>query len=266
MERKEFIKVVGIGVLGMTVAPAAYARGFKKRSDYKTCKEAWDSLCGNIGKTYKTDCFTYVHPFSKTTNVLIYGDSISIKYGYKVREELDGKANVIRLFKNGGSSHDFIPNMNKMNETMFQPHLKKGWKFNWDLIHFNVGLHDLKYLKGKHLNKAGTQVSTIDIYQKNLDGICRYLKSNYPKAKLIFATTTPVPANAKGRFKGDSIKFNMAALEVLRNHPEIVINDLYAYTFPHMEEWAQEPGNVHYNELGFTNQGIEVARVIRKYL
>tara|TARA_R110002072_G_scaffold29258_2_gene92856 strand:+ start:52762 stop:53025 length:264 start_codon:yes stop_codon:yes gene_type:complete len=83
---------------------------------------------------------------------------------------------------------------------------------------------------------------------------------------LVFATTTPVPPNAKGRFEGDSIKFNKAALEVLAKHPEIVINDLYAFTLPNIDEWAQEPGNVHYNELGFSQQGKEVARIINENL
>ena len=83
---------------------------------------------------------------------------------------------------------------------------------------------------------------------------------------MVFATTTPVPLNAKGRYDGDSVKFNKAALEVLTKHPEIVINDLFTYTKPHHDKWAQEPGNVHYNELGFNQQGKEVARIITENL
>ena len=145
-------------------------------------------------------------------------------------------------------------------------YLRKGWNFKWDLIHFNVGLHDLKYLRGKHLDKNGEQVSSIGVYKENLEKICKYLKSNYPEAKLVFATTTPVPENAKGRYSGDSIKFNTAAREVLEQYPEIEINDLYAFTLPQRKAWAQEPGNVHYNELGSTEQGKEVARIIAENL
>lgn len=266
MQRKKFIKIIGFGTLGITMAPVAFAKSAYKRSDEIVCKIAWDTLCGNIGKVYKTDAFKYVHPNKKLPNVFLYGDSISIAYSSTVMASLRGKSNVYRLFKNGGSTGHFIPNMDKMNETMFQPHLEKGWKFKWDVIHFNVGLHDLKYLKGKHLNKNGKQVSSIDTYKENLDNICKYLKSNFPKAKLIFATTTPIPENAKGRFVGDSMIFNKAALEVLSNHPDIVINDLYAYTKPHLEAWAKEPGNVHYKELGFSQQGQEVTRIISENL
>jgi hypothetical protein len=266
MERKKFIKLLGFGVLGAGFAPNVVAGLGNKRSDYETCKVVWEELCGNIGSVYKNNAFKYVHPTKKTPNVLLYGDSISIAYTEQVRESLEGKATVIRLFKNGGSSDHFIPNMNKMNETMFQPNLEDGWKFKWDLIHFNVGLHDLKYLKGENLNKNGKQVSSISIYKENLNKICKYLKTNNPKAKLVFATTTPVPANAKGRYEGDSIKYNKAAREVFANYPDIVINDLYSFSEPHLEEWGQKPGNVHYNKMGSTKQGKEVARIIAENL
>lgn len=266
MERKEFIKALGIGSLFVAVSPLALSCKSAPKSDFTTCKVAWDTLCGKIGKTYDTDAFEYAHPVKRTPNVLIYGDSVSIKYTAAVKESLVGKATVTRLFKNGGSSHNFIPNMDMMTKTMFQPSLELGWNFKWDLIHFNVGLHDLKYLKGKHLNKKGVQVSSLDVYKENLVEICNYLKSNYPKAKLIFAMTTPVPENAKGRFNGDSVKYNKAAQEVLTAYPDIIINDLYAFTLPHHEEWMQEPGNVHYNKLGFTSQGNEVARIIGENL
>jgi hypothetical protein len=29
---------------------------------------------------------------------------------------------------------------------MFHPYYDEGWDFEWDLIHFNVGLHNLKYI------------------------------------------------------------------------------------------------------------------------
>ena len=267
MQRKKFIKILGFGALGIGVAPMAFAKSAYKKTNEAICKFTWDALCGKIGKAYKTDAFMYVHPRKRVPNVFIYGDSISIAYSSRVMNLLREKANVYRLFKNGGSSDQFIPNMDKLEQSMFQPGLEQGWKFNWDVIHFNVGLHDLKYLKGKNLNKKdGKQVSSIETYKENLEGICQYLKTKFPKAKLIFATTTPVPENAKGRFKGDSIKYNRAALEVLVNHPDIIINDLYTFTKPHREAWEQAPGNVHYKALGFNKQGEEVARIIDEVL
>lgn len=266
MERKEFLQYLGFGTLGLALTPAAAISLSRRPCDSSSCQLAWEELCGKIGEVYSTDAFRYQHPVKKQPNVLLYGDSVSIKYTSVVQKSLEGKATVTRLFKNGGSSHNFIPNMHKMTQTMFQPHLKHGWNFTWDVIHFNVGLHDLKYLKGKHLNKRGKQVSSISEYKKNLKDICTYLKTEYPKAKLIFATTTPVPENAKGRYAGDSVKYNQAAKEVLLSFPDIVINDLYSFTLPQHAAWAQGPGDVHYNEDGFTHQGKEVARIITKYL
>jgi len=266
MKRKVFVKLLGSGVLGLGLAPSVFAESVFKRTNHKVCETIWRELCGNMAKVYKTDAFEYVKPINRKPKVLLYGDSISIGYSSMVRNTLENKATVIRLFKNGGSSHNFIPNMDKLRDTMFQPHLENGWDFTWDVIHFNIGLHDLKYLKGKNLNKKGKQVSSIEVYKTNLDEICTYLKSEFPKAKLIFATTTPVPEGAKGRFEGDSIKFNKAAIEVLANYPDIDVNDLYSFTKPNVKTWRQEPGNVHYNALGNEKQGEEVSKVIARYL
>jgi len=264
MERKEFIKVLGLGALGMGISPSAFAHMAHKKIDEEICRMAWENLCGNMSKR---DVFKYVHPVKRVPNVLLYGDSISIAYTPAVREYLQAKATVFRLFRNGGSSQAFIPAMDQLQESMFQPNLKGGWDFKWDLIHFNVGLHDLKYLDGKKLSKEnGTQVSSITEYKKNLEKICRYLREKFPKAKLVFATTTPVPADAQGRYEGDSIKYNKAALEVLASYPDIAINDLYSFTMPHLEQWAVKPGNVHFNKMGFTLQGEEVASVIAENL
>ena len=130
-----------------------------------------------------------------------------------------------------------------------------------------MGLHDLKYMAhGKLDKKNGKQVSSINSYKEKLDAVCQYLIKEFPKTKLIFATTTPVPEGAAGRIAGDSIKYNKAALEVLKNYPSIAINDLYTFTKPNFEDWCIEPGNVHYNETGKREQGKEVARIIGKYL
>lgn len=211
--------------------------------------------------------FSYIHPKKGLPNVLLYGDSISIGYTNTVREELKGKASVFRIFNNGQSSHEFIPKMDKLERTMFEPYLKGGWDFEWDLIHFNVGLHDLKYMKGGELDKEnGTVVSDVATYKENLHGICQFLQRKFPNTRLVFATTTPVPKNAKGRFAGDAKKYNAAALEVLKNYPSIVINDLYGFTLPNHARWMVKPGNVHYNALGKAEQGRKVAQVILEQL
>lgn len=243
----------------MVLLPQVYSCAANKNR----AKKAWEAIRAHDGPV-----FSYVHPKKGLPNVLLYGDSISIAYTTTVREELKGKASVFRIFNNGQSSHEFIPKMEKLEQTMFEPHLKGGWDFKWDLIHFNVGLHDLKYIKkGAGLDKKnGTIVSDIATYKENLHGICQYLQRKFPDTKLVFATTTPVPENAKGRFAGDAKKYNTAALEVLKNYPSIAINDLYGLTLPNHQEWMIRPGNVHYNDLGKKEQGKKVAQVIVEQL
>ncbi len=142
------------------------------------------------------------------------------------------------------------------------------WKFKWDVIHFNVGLHDLKYLNKKNdLDlENGKQVASLEEYAANLEAIIAYLKDLAPDATLIFATTTPVPENAAGRRAGDAVRYNQTALEVMAKHPEIQINDLYALTKPMQAEWWVEPGNVHYERVGQKAQAHAVASKIAESL
>lgn len=262
MNRRKFVKYLGATTIYIGTASCASIALFRKQSNEEVCREAWKKIANN------GEAFKYVNPNKSLPNVLIYGDSISIGYTPTVRNILEGKANVFRFFKNGQSSNKLIPFMEKMKETMFQPYLNEGWDFDWDVIHFNVGLHDLKYVKHGKLDKInGNQVNTIEKYKENLDEICIYLAKEYPKAKLIFATTTAVPGEgAEGRFAGDSIKYNKAAMEVFAKYPSIVINDLYNFTKPNAKEWYIKPGNVHYNNVGKTEQGKLVANVIAENL
>lgn len=211
----------------------------------------------------KSPAFAYVENNPDLPNVLIYGDSISIGYTPRVRADLEGRANVYRICRNGGPSGSFIGKMTVMHDAMRDQRLDAPWTHEWDVIHFNVGLHDLKFVyQGKLDKENGRQVSSLKVYQKNLRNIVAYLKKIAPDATLIFATTTPVPEGEPGRFAGDAQKYNDAALEVLRDFPEIVINDLFTFTKPNQSEWWTKPGDVHYLEAGKNAQGDEVARII----
>ncbi len=66
--------------------------------------------------------------------VLLIGDSISMGYTLPVRRILDGKANVHRIPANGGPTTRGLASIDKW--------LGEG---NWDLIHFNWGIHDLRH-------------------------------------------------------------------------------------------------------------------------
>ncbi|WNC72827.1 SGNH/GDSL hydrolase family protein [Thalassotalea psychrophila] len=228
-------------------------------------KDAWLELVGDKFNTRAE--FAFVENNPELPNVLIYGDSISIHYTQAVRAEIENKANIYLLYLNGGDSSSFITKMTKMHTTMQNSALSDPWTFEWDVIHFNVGLHDLKYTKDRKLDKAnGKQVSSIAEYESNLRNIVKYLKTIALSAKLIFATTTPIPSGEPGRIVGDAAKYNAVALNVLKDHPEVIINDLYHFIKPNHQKWWAGVGNVHYNQLGRKAQGGKVASVILSQL
>lgn len=189
-------------------------------------------------------------------NVLLIGDSISIGYMIPAREALDGEANVFRPATNCGPTTKGLAEINK-------------WLGDrkWDVIHWNHGLHDLKYMgtQGQNLAdpadpKSHQQVPPEE-YAQNLTKIAERLKKT--GAKIIFCETTPVPEGAKGRVVGDSKKYNKVAANVMREVGGIEINPLYSFAVENVETL---PANVHYSKEGSTKLGNEVANVIRKHL
>ena len=241
---------------------------YLEASSTVTAKDAWQTLVSKRG--LKQPEFQFVENNPELPNVFIYGDSISIHYTQTVRELLKEKANVYRLFFNGQESKTFIPKMKKMLETMQDKNLQDPWSFSWDVIYFNVGLHDLKYMNraAKILDvETGTQVSTIEEYKENLKEIISFLKGVAPDAALLFGTTTPVPPEgAPGFITGDAVKYNKAAMEVLNDFPEITVVDLYTFSKPNHKKWQLRPANVHYNDEGRAAQGAYVAKFIEAAL
>ena len=230
-------------------------------------RKAWEDELLNSREKGKP-AYLYIENNPELKNVLIYGDSISIAYTPEVRKQLADVANVYRLHENGGDSSTFIRKMKHMHQIMRDPHLDKPWTFDWDVIQFNNGLHDLTYrLPGGDRDKVtGKLAVTIEEYKQNLSDNIAYLRELAPNAQLIYVITTPVPEDEPGRIAGDSARYNAAAMEVLSQHPDIIINDLYTFTKPNQPQWWTKPGNVHYNETGYTEQGKHVAEVIRSAL
>lgn len=185
--------------------------------------------------------------------VLLIGDSISIGYTVPVQQALKGKANVHRPAANCGPTSRGVQSLDQW--------LGDG---KWDVIHFNFGLHDVVFMDkdGKRVPaaKGGQhQVSESD-YEKNLETIVARLKKT--GAKLIFATTTPVPAGSEGRVQGDEIKYNDIARRVMQRHG-VAIDDLYAFALPRLAD-IQLPANVHFKPEGSKQLADQVAASILK--
>lgn len=167
--------------------------------------------------------------------VLLIGDSISIGYTVPVREQLKGKANVLRIPGNGGPT---IRGVEMLDQWL------DGKK--WDVIHFNWGLHDAKRLKAGKMDSSGEWQVSAEEYRKNLDTLTQKLKAT--GARLIWASTTPIPEGAGGRIQGDEVKTNAIAAEVMKKYG-VEIDDLYSYVLPHLAKY-QKNRNVHFTQEG----------------
>jgi len=165
--------------------------------------------------------------------VLLIGDSISIGYTLQVRALLKGKANVHRIPVNGGATEVGLANM-------------KSWLGDgkWDVIHFNFGLHDAKFAS------ETTQRATREQYAENLCTLVVQMKIT--GAKLIFATTTPVP---KGGVLTPTRKFdsiterNKIAVKVMQENG-VAMDDLYSVALP-VQEKVGRPNDVHFQPEGY---------------
>ena len=179
--------------------------------------------------------------------VLLIGDSISIGYTIPVRERLREKANVHRIGTNGGPTINGLAHLAEW--------LGDG---KWDVIHFNWGLHDLK------IGEDGSRQVPLEAYEKNLRELVSRLKQS--RARLIFATTTPVPEGKLNppRINDDVIAYNRVAVQIMREN-QIPVDDLYALVEPRMGE-IQLPANVHFKPEGYAVLADRVVESILRQL
>ena len=165
----------------------------------------------------------------KLPRVLLIGDSISIGYTRDVQRKLKGKANVHRIPTNGGPTTRGLANIDK-------------WLGNahWDVIHFNWGLHDLKYIKGRK------QVP-LDEYERNLRVLVRRMKKT--GARLVWCATTPVPEGVSPpRKNAEVLQYNAVAAKIMTEN-KIPTDDLYSFAKPQLKK-LQRPHNVHFTPTG----------------
>ena len=183
--------------------------------------------------------------------VLLLGDSISIGYTLPVRELLGNAATVHRPAANCGQTAYALQHL---------AHWLGSEK--WDVIHFNFGLHDLKYLDlaGNYVAPdRGRQVAPPAVYRRNLTAIVTRLIAT--GAAPIFATTTPVPPGAAGRPAGSERSYNQCALEIMRDYG-VAINDLWSFAVQRQSD-LQRPNDVHFTTDGYRELAGLVARSIR---
>ncbi len=197
---------------------------------------------------------------ARLPRVLLIGDSISMGYTKPVIELLKDKAEVHRVKGNAGHTGMGLAGLPKWLDA------KHG---KWDVIHFNWGLWDLCYrnpkskTQGRRDKVNGKITHTPEQYRANLEKIVVVLEKT--NAKLIWASTTPVPEDEAGRKVGDDEVYNRIAAEVMKKHG-IPVNDLHKLMVPHMKTLTTAPGNVHFKPDGSKLLAKQVATKIANAL
>jgi acyl-CoA thioesterase-1 len=194
---------------------------------------------------------------------LIIGDSISIGYTPFVKAALSNRVEVVHAPGNNAST---VVGLKRLDQWL--------GKEKWAVIHFNWGLHDLKYVDpataGTDMAKLiavekGQQWVPVEAYEANLKTLVQRLKKS--GAKLVWCSTTPVPEGANGRVPGDEAKYNAAALRVMQAEG-VAVNDLCAFvgSSENRAKMGGKKADVHYTDAGSKALAGEVVKVIEQAL
>ena len=214
-------------------------------------EEGWIETVGE--RLIERPAFEFVNRDPSLPDILLIGNSISIGYTPEVRSLLKGVANVYRIPENGGDTDKFLERYETWLSDM-----------DWDVIHINIGLHDLKRVdENGDLDVQCERRISPDRYQANLEKVFGMLK-NRTSAHVIWATTTFVPEGSAGRITGDEELYNRRSVDVLKQYPDFYLNDLYGYSLGIKS--LQREANVHYFPDGYEKLGRQVARSIGERL
>src|SRR5579863_10594021 len=176
--------------------------------------------------------------------VLLIGDSIVRDYYPQVEKNLAGKAYVARL-----STSRFAGDPVLLNEIAL---VLDGTKF--DIIQFNNGMHGWQHSEAE--------------YKKALPKLLKTIHSHAPKAKLIWATTTPLRDGKgttydKAEYSDERIAARNDIAAEIMSAKKIPTDDLNAAMRGHPEFHSD---NVHFNGQGVQVQATQVSAEIEKLL
>ena len=175
-------------------------------------------------------------------NILLVGDSITRAYYPEVAKQLSGEANVY-LFATSASSGD--PRLPQQVGDYFR---MMGVSFV--AIHFNNGMHGWGYTEAQ--------------YASSLGGMIAALRAGAPRARLIWANTTPVLHDSTtGESTNARVDERNRLAAALMAREAIPIDDQHALMLPHPE---LHDGDVHFTAPGSALQATTVAAALRPVL
>lgn len=115
----------------------------------------------------------------KKPSVLLLGDSISLAYREFVRENLRGVMNVYYPPENGRTAAYTFRALYEWSRDL-------KWQADMDFVYWNNGLWDVVRILGDEPQ------TPLPVYKDTIRRTYRRLRYLFPKARIIFATTTPV--------------------------------------------------------------------------
>jgi GDSL-like Lipase/Acylhydrolase family len=177
------------------------------------------------------------HPNAALPNVLLIGDSITRNYFPEVARRLGEKANVYLLATSACVGDSRLPHQITDFSTM------EAVRF--DLVHFNNGMHGWFYTE--------TQ------YKEAFPAFLQAIQSAAPDAQLVWATTTPVRADATTGATNPRIDARNAIAKSFIEGQGIVTDDQHKLMMHHLDTYQD---SVHFNKYGAEEQAAQVASVI----
>lgn len=177
--------------------------------------------------------------------ILLIGDSIRMGYDKAIKKTLDGRAKVYFPEENCRFAAYLLRNIHE-----YQGLCEEG---TFDIIHWNAGLWDCLRLFGEEPHTPK------EIYAYYIERICQRIKKVYPKAKVIFATSTRVLSEQMHpdfkRYNEDIEEYNGIAVAIAKKYG-FGIDDLYAVSSS-LSESAHSDATHYYTPEGteaFTKQ------------
>jgi acyl-CoA thioesterase-1 len=198
---------------------------------------------------------------ARTAQVLVAGDSVANAYSTLLSDFLAGQAIVNFL---GTAYNGPNPDWGRLVDS----YITAGGSNGWDVIQFNWGLHAVKYVDENYItclpSAPGAHIQfTVEEYARQMELWVKELKRT--GAKLVFATTTPVPEGAGGSIPYiDVTPYNDAAKAIMATNG-IAVNDLYAFAYPRLTE-LQIANNVHFTAYGSSELARQTHSVISPML
>lgn len=187
-------------------------------------------------------------------SILLIGDSIRMGYCKTVRAQLADVANVFYPAENCRNTQNVITRLNAWSKEI--PADEIG------LIQFNCGHWDIA-----HWNGDEETLTAPEEYRRNIQMIIRLLRKFFPKAKLVFATTTTMnPLGIVGvnpRSNEEIERYNRIAVEVATD-AGIMVNDLYAITKTYTADMFRD--YCHLTEPACEKLGKAVAEFLQQTL